>query len=735
MATNFEYDESGDTFLYFILAFIAFIVIPLTWWNYRRCTKKPEKRKVIECHCEGCEEKFERQNRTSPYEKYKNYLVWLVIAIGWILFLFVGYKAVTTVKTVVEWNPFDVLGLDSGATKPQIKKAYRDLSLKHHPDRGGEEETFVKISKAYKALTDDEARKNWEMYGNPDGPGVMTFGIALPSWIVDKQYSFWVLAVYLLVFMVGMPIAVTVWWNRSNKYSNPDVMLLTQKHYYHFLAKCPSMDIKRIIMVLSSAAEYQKAHNPLAKERETDDESLCRLMRDMGDVGNWKTKEPPFNMPPILKARILMYAHMCRSEMPSNESVQDMEFTVKYLPILIQALLEACWQLMMHPEAYGIPRPPTLETMENIMKLSPIVVQALQISNSRSPLLQLPHIEKVLKHFITKKRRITTISAFLKLEEEDRRSLVRDLTDDEYMDVMTVAKVLPRVEVNVNFLVLDEKDQTVTAKSVVTAVITLKRWNLIDWINEGKDKEFDNGFDDLTDALAPSRSGAKGYKGKGGKKFSKVKNNNAPRKNKVSAATSGKENVRKSVDASPKKSPKASKRGDGGESSADESNDEDELDNRNASDEDSDVDKDIPEELREKPEKIVPEGKSKMSHPVHCPFFNEEKQEWWWLYICDTKTKKFPYLAKPQLVTDLGNTDDAVTVKIRFLAPEKPGNCNLKVVLHSDSYIGCDVVKNETMAVNPAKIVDENHPQWDISESEEEQNDTEDELASETDSE
>lgn len=36
---------------------------------------------------------------------------------------------------------------------------------------------------------DDEARKNWEKYGNPDGPGAMSFGIALPSWIVEKENS------------------------------------------------------------------------------------------------------------------------------------------------------------------------------------------------------------------------------------------------------------------------------------------------------------------------------------------------------------------------------------------------------------------------------------------------------------------------------------------------------------------------------------------------------------------
>ena len=48
--------------------------------------------------------------------------------------------------------------------------------------------------------------------------------------------------------------------------------------------------------------------------------------------------------------------------------------------------------------------PPTLETLENIMKLSPMIVQALWDKNKKFSLLQLPYItESHLKHFVTKK--------------------------------------------------------------------------------------------------------------------------------------------------------------------------------------------------------------------------------------------------------------------------------------------------------------------------------------------
>ena len=57
-------------------------------------------------------------------------------------------------------------------------------------------------------MTDEESRENWEKYGNPDGPQAASFGIALPSWIVEKQNSVWVLGLYLLVFIIVLPVIV-----------------------------------------------------------------------------------------------------------------------------------------------------------------------------------------------------------------------------------------------------------------------------------------------------------------------------------------------------------------------------------------------------------------------------------------------------------------------------------------------------------------------------------------------
>lgn len=50
-------------------------------------------------------------------------------------------------------NPYQVLGVPLGADAETVKKAYRRLAKKHHPDLGGDEETFKEINDAYDAIT------------------------------------------------------------------------------------------------------------------------------------------------------------------------------------------------------------------------------------------------------------------------------------------------------------------------------------------------------------------------------------------------------------------------------------------------------------------------------------------------------------------------------------------------------------------------------------------------------
>lgn len=65
-------------------------------------------------------------------------------------------------------NPYKVLGVDIDATIKQIKKAFRKKSMETHPDKGGSNEEFQEVTKAYEILATPHKRKQFDETGTVD---------------------------------------------------------------------------------------------------------------------------------------------------------------------------------------------------------------------------------------------------------------------------------------------------------------------------------------------------------------------------------------------------------------------------------------------------------------------------------------------------------------------------------------------------------------------------------------
>ena len=89
---------------------------------------------------------------------------------------------------VLPAEPHEILDVRDGASRDEVRAAYRRLSLMYHPDKAGDDALaaakFLDITRAHAVLTDATARRNWERYGNPDGYRGVQVDIGLPSWML-----------------------------------------------------------------------------------------------------------------------------------------------------------------------------------------------------------------------------------------------------------------------------------------------------------------------------------------------------------------------------------------------------------------------------------------------------------------------------------------------------------------------------------------------------------------------
>jgi translocation protein SEC63 len=356
-----------------------------------------------------------------------------------------------------------------------------------------------------------------------------------------------------------------------------------------------------------------------------------------------------------------------------------------------------------------IPRTPNLETLENAMKLSPLIVQALW--DSKNSLLQLPHVtEDMLRHFTNRKRNVRNIPQLASMKSDERRSMLRNMTDEQYDDVLNVISKLPLLEIDVRSEVLDDEDGgTITAGAIVTVTVTLCRKNMsVEFDKENIKEKYSIDNEEVIEEIEglpngdpqnivavneslakkpkvwekQSKGKKKGGKGaKNKKKTSQMVVKKKPQQNasQVSGSLvpsnavtengtkSTKQKLTKESDAETDSDDKSDKESDNMSDSENEESNKKVKPTEEVSDREEEEDWDKFQQNVTKKEKVL-EAKSKQSHSVHSPYFPDDKQEYWWIYLSDRK--RHALITIPYLMTNLVEKEEVV---LKFIAPLKPG--------------------------------------------------------------
>jgi translocation protein SEC63 len=182
---------------------------------------------------------------------------------------------------------------------------------------------FVELTKAYKSLTDETIRKNWEMYGNPDGRQEMSMGIALPKWIVESHNNIWVLGFYGLVFGGALPALVGRWWFGHRQKTKDGVTTRSAAVFFKGLKEESGME--DVVGTLGKAYQFELSDVGVKKS----DVNIDRLESEIEKRAGAKWSEVRKIAKDVdgklhvkrRRALVLLYAHLLRIDI-SDEKLQ-----------------------------------------------------------------------------------------------------------------------------------------------------------------------------------------------------------------------------------------------------------------------------------------------------------------------------------------------------------------------------------------------------------------------------
>ena len=501
---NFERDENKDmqfdTYAFYPVL-ESFIILLIFYTSYKIYSllfkyqvKYEDQTKYRNCQCKACKQ---RLNNLVKKKSKKEDIFFYISCITFLILVFaICYRKIMETQGKIKgFDPYEILEISQSSSVKDIKKAYKKLAIKYHPDKNlnnlQAKAKFMLITKAYESLTNEEAKKNFELYGNPDGPGSMRFSIGLPAFILNKKNHFKILISFIIIVCIIIPYYFLQWFKRSQSFDENGLLRLTSE--YFMKSTNAQTQMKNIPFILGTSHEFKWIYDTDVDKHSNEINELFNKYRSefpegekipkIIDILNLKNK----------KAIAIAYAYSYGDR--EDKNYLKLNKVNEYI-ILLAKLLDAFFeshnvknQLFNAFEMEGVdpnnikfPRVKR-EFMHSIITFQQCFYQGIPIQKIKQNIsyVQLPYIDSENIDLITQSDENIKFRIFLKKDKEDKKRFLKKIfnfNDDQISEIIESSQCIPQYEYKVKSYVEGFEDTDVIPQDIVTFKIIIKRKNV-----------------------------------------------------------------------------------------------------------------------------------------------------------------------------------------------------------------------------------------------------------------